>query len=1339
MTQQSLLDGFGSAASGGSSEALFPVVGIGASAGGLEAVRALLGAIPANPGVAFVLIQHLDPHHVSALAEILSKTTSLVVEDAVDQLPVERDHVYVITPATEMVIEGGRLRTMPRPATRRPPMAIDTFLISLALERGSRAIGVILSGTGSDGTKGLQAIKSEGGITFAQDATAAYDPMPRSAIAAGCVDFVLSPEKIAAELLRSCARMWSIPIVLEGTHVTEPVQVAVPESPTEDQDFLKILKRVSQASGVDFTNYKYPTLRRRIERRMVLCRKESLSAYLELVQDDAAELEALRHEILIQVTSFFRDPEMFDELKASVLPQLVNDRPVNSPLRIWIPGCSSGEEVYSLVICILEFLEASGLSIDIKAFATDISERAVDKARVGIYPASISVDVAPERLARFFRPSDGGYQINKVVRDACVFARQDVTRDPPFSQLDLISCRNVLIYLGSALQARVFPVFHYALKPEGFLILGNSESVGPFTDLFLPFDKRRHFFRRSSVATRLTSSFATGSYVDPRGVPFDGTSDVVARMYDVQHEADRLVLARYAPCGVVINDALEVIQFRGHTGRFLEPAPGIPTNDFLQMVRDGLLPGLRLAIDAAKSSGLPSRQENIRFTTPGGESLIHAQVIPFAIPTVDRKYFVILFEEVGPATEPTARVATVSPVDESEHEQEMTRLLQELGATKAYLQSVIEAKNFANEELKAANEEIVSSNEELQSTNEELETAKEELQATNEELGTVNSELLSRIQTSTQLNDDLTNLIDSINIPIVIVGLDQRVRRFAPHVANVFNLIPGDIGRLITDLTLRINVPELKSLIEGVIKTLAVQEMEVTDQDGHWYQLSIRPYRTIDNRIDGAVIALFDVNAIKLRENLIIAARDFSRKIIDTLHESLLLLDERLRVVKANPAFYETFRTSPSETEGQLIYSLGNSQWNIPELRGLLENLLATNVEIHDFRLEQVFPVIGQRTMLLNARPLLDHIESQPVKILLAIQDITAIEGAVQSLRNAETQIQTILNTAATAIITMDERGIVRSFNRTAETMFGYAANEAIGQNVKMLMPEPYRSAHDSYLSRYLQTGVASVIGIGRMVLGRHRNGKAFPADLAVSETVGPEGRLFTGCLLDISERRELEREVLEVAGHERQMIGQELHDITGQELVGLSFLAQSVVTTLQARSRPEAAAMVRIAEGLERALAQVRSIAKGLIPVDVTAEGLRTALQDHIEKTTELTGIACVFRCKPTVLVDNNQVATQLFFIAREAIANAVKHAHATKIELSLEMNEQELLLLIRDDGIGIERSRNANGVGLRIMAYRVGLLNGLLSIGTDTTGTGVVVTCRIPLLTWSPTAKGG
>lgn len=1297
----------------------FPVVGIGASAGGLEAATALFKALPADSGMAFVLVQHLDSRHASALADLLSRATPMTVCEAQDGQAIRPNTVFVIPPATDMTLERACLRLTPRQPGRMPPLPVDTFLTSLAVECGSSAVGVILSGTGSDGTRGMKAIKEAGGITFAQDATATHDGMPRSAIAAGCADFVLAPSEIAAELagLRSHLR----------PHCTTGEPAAA--SAKDEADFTAILTLLSKSSGVDFLYYKHPTLRRRIARRMTVLHLNSYADYLKALKTTSLELETLEREVLIHVTSFFRDPETFGALQTTVLPQLLAARPVDSPLRVWIPGCSSGEEAYSLAICLVESLADHAGAPPPKIFATDVSERAIENARAGVYPESVAGDVSAERLRQFFKKVDGSYQVDKSIRDLCVFARQDITKDPPFSQIDLISCRNVLIYLGTALQTRVFPIFHYALRPGGVLILGGAETVGAFGDLFEPFDKLAGFYRRTLVSSRLSFGFASSARSGLPPLAATAATDSTGSLHEIRQEADRIVLARYAPAGVVIDESLTVMEFRGHTGEYLEPAPGAPTANLLQMAREGLLSDLRAAIDGARASDAPAQREHVRVRTLHGETEIRVEVLPILIPSTNRRYFVVLFDPAQ--TEDYAgppRLATAPPADQSGGPGGGVRLQRELDATKSYLQSVIAAKDAANEELRAANEEIVSSNEELQSTNEELETAKEELQATNEELSTVNEELESRIRLATQLSDDLTNLIDSANLPLLIVGSDLRLRRFTPRAREAFGLIPGDAGRLVTDLTLQLNVADLQTLIAEVLESLVVQTREIVGQNRRWYSLSVRPYRTAENRIDGVVLTLVDIDLIKRREEQLKHSSEFTRAIVETIREPLLVLDERLRVLHANRAFYESFQVIPAETEGQLVYSLGNGQWNAPELKWLLDELLPSDGELRDYLVEHEFPAIGSRLMRLNARRLQNGSSDPPSgRILLAIEDITDNERANRALRDAETQMQSIVDTVAAAIVTIDEQGVIQSFNRAAEVMFGHAATEIVGRPVTRLMPFPYRDEHPGYIQRYLTTGQARILRTGRIVLGQRKDNTTFPAELFVTEMRTEHGRRFTGMLTDITERRQLEREVLEAAAHEQQRIGQDLHDTAGQVLTGLCYLARGLAEKLDAGKLPDAEVGHRLVAELESALSQVRGLSKGLVPVDVDANGLRSALGELTERTQAMTRIECVFKCAEPVPVEDNQTATQLFLIAQEAVNNAIKHSGAQAVVLTLGSMDGFVVVTISDNGVGIAEDVRTDGIGLRIMAYRAALLAGSLSIGRAP-GQGTLITCRVP-----------
>ena len=962
----------------------FAIVGIGASAGGLEAFTQLLGALPLDTGLAFVLVQHLAPQHESMLTELLSRSTTLPVHEALDGMRIEPNHIYVIPPNTNLAVLHGRLSLMPRTEGRGQHMPIDFFFRSLAADMKSRAIGVVLSGTASDGTEGLRVIKGEGGLTFSQDEKSAkYDGMPRSAIAAGVVDFVLPPQDIAREL----ARLGREPYV-----ALPPAAKSADILPESGEELSKVFILLRSATGVDFSFYKPTTLKRRIARRMALHRVSALKDYVRLLKQTPSEVETLYQDLLINVTNFFREPEVFDALKKKVFPRLLKDRPAQTPIRIWVPGCSTGEEAYSLAIALIESLGTKGSGVPVQIFATDLSEAAIEKARAGHYPAGIVADVSAARLRRFFSKTDSGYQIAKSVRDLCVFARQDVAKDPPFSKLDLISCRNLLIYLGPVLQKRVIPTFHYALQPGGLLLLGGSETIGGFADLFSLADRRHKLYARKPAAHRMALDLPPQNRAATSADTALPAGHAPAGAFDFQKEADRIVLGRFTPPGVVVNDDLEILQFRGHTGQFLEPASGTASLNLLKMARDGLLLELRAALADARRRNAPCRRSGVQVKSNGGFREIAIEVIPLrAGPSSRNGCFLVLFEDAPPAAAAHPPGAKMAPAkaggDASASARHLAQMRQELTATKEYLQSLIGEQERTNAELQSANEEILSSNEELQSTNEELETAKEELQSTNEELTTVNEELHTRNNELGQVNNDLVNLLNSVQIPIVILGGDLRIRRFTPLAERVLNLIPTDIGRPLSDLRPNVVVPGFERLIAEVMDTLAPKEIEVQDRDGRWHSLRIRPYKTLENKIDGVILALVDIDTARRTLAEARAARDLAEAVIETVRRPLLVLDGELRVKTANRAFYQLFRASPGETENRFIYNLGTAQWDIAKLRSLLEDVLPKNSRFDNFKVDATFPGVGRKKLTLNAR----RIEGEGRKtqaILLAVDEI---------------------------------------------------------------------------------------------------------------------------------------------------------------------------------------------------------------------------------------------------------------------------------------------------------------------------------------------------------------
>jgi two-component system CheB/CheR fusion protein len=831
----------------------FLVVGVGASAGGLEAFSELLQNLPEEPNMAFLFVQHLQPHRPSLMKELLARVTKLKVQEATQGIRLEANNVYVIPPDSNMALMDGTLELSPREEKRGANMPADHLFRSLADVQKNLAVGVLLSGGGTDGTLGFHAIKGEGGITFAQDERSAkYDSMPRSAVMDGYVDYVLPPGEIARQLLRLADHPYAAP--------------APPEPPPPAEETLdEIINLLRSRTDVDFTQYKRSTIVRRIQRRMALRNFESFADYLSFLQKEPAELQNLYQDFLIRVTRFFRDEEVFPALKEKVFPALVRDRSPTTPLRIWVAGCSTGEEVYSLAIALLEYLGDAGLNIPIKILATDLNEAALERARAGLYVDNIEMDVSTERLHRFFAKLDGRYQISKAVRDLCVFSKHNLASDPPFSHLDLVSCRNVLIYLDGRLQKRVLPMLHYALKPGGFLLLGSSETVGGFGELFQPIDAKHRIYSKNPVPRgNLVLDFGSGLHT-PFGWPRTiGTQPAAWTALDVQHEADRVILSRYAPVGVVVDENMTVLQFRGHTGAYLEPAPGLASLDLLKMLREGLLGPVRTTVERAKAENATTRTERVPVKDKDEMRQVNVEVVPLKVPPSGARLFLVLFQDVrtpAPLVEaPEGEPAEPPP---GTAEKQVPQLQQELAATREYLQSVIEEYESACEELKSASEEILSSNEELQSTNEELQTAKEETQSANEELATVNEELHHRNAELTRGNNDLINFLAAVNIPVVIVSRDLRIRRFTPLAETVLNLIPTDVGRPITDIKPNVDIPNLEQLISQVVEGLLPYEAEVRDKSGKWHSLRIRPYITLENKIEGASITLMDIDALK--------------------------------------------------------------------------------------------------------------------------------------------------------------------------------------------------------------------------------------------------------------------------------------------------------------------------------------------------------------------------------------------------------------------------------------------------------------------------------------------
>ncbi|MDB5051014.1 MAG: ATPase [Fibrobacteres bacterium] len=1080
----------------------FPIAAIGASAGGLEAFRLLLGALPPDAKLAFIIIQHLSPTHESILPGILSKFTSLPVKEVRDGMALASGIIYVMPPNCTMTLEQNRLRLQERSGAARH-MPVDVFFRSMSIDQPQRAIGIILSGAGTDGTLGLQEVKGVGGITFAQDEKSAkFDGMPRSAVATGAVDFVLPPEKIASELARICKQF------RQQTHPRETEGASLEE--THIEAIFALLRR---SSGVDFTQYKQTTIKRRIMRRMLLLRMESMAGYIDLLRKNPAEIQFLYQDLLIKVTNFFRDPESFEALKQTVFPEILKARSNEGTVRIWVPGCSTGEEVYSLAIALLECIGDMAVNTPIQIFATDISDEALAKARTGLYVENIALDVSLERLRRFFVRVDNHYQISKQIRDMCIFARHDVTHDHPFSRIDLISCRNLLIYLDTPLQKRVFPIFHYALKADGRLMLGTSETVGAFTDLFGLEDKKNKIYRKKVTPLRFHLPTGVPYTLPERNEPAQRNTEQAWSGAEVQREADRLVLSSYAPPGVVANAEMDIIQFRGQTGPFLEPAPGQASLNLLKMILPPLLMNARRTIDIVRKKRRATRSEWVRFEHEGKTRQVEIEVVPLPSSSSGLDtYFLVMFRE-----QPVPEQSSAGPAGKGRRkdENQAAGLRKELEAAKEYLQTIIEEQEATNEELKSANEEILSSNEELQSINEELETAKEELQSTNEELTTLNEELQNRNLELNVVNNDMTNLLTSVNVPIVMLGNDLRIRRFTPMAEKVLKLIGADVGRPFTDIKSFASLANVEHEIQEVIDSMSVREMELRDDKGHWYSLRIRPYRTGDNKIDGAVLVFIDIDTLKTGISLLEEAHSYAESIVQTVRHPMVVLEREGRVKTANRAYLESFKEKHTEVIGRSIQDLGFGKTPIPGLRELLTRDGIWNQAIRDH--EVVIGSGGQsRVLLLNS----GMVRSETDKfhyLLLSMEDITSRRQAEQEVQRLNDELEKRIGDMTAVNRKLEEE--VSERERAEESLrasvaelesFSYSVSHDLRaplramQGVAEALQEDYRESLDATGRDYTQRIVSAAHRMDTLIL-----------DLLNYSRLGKKERDLQSCSLD--------------------------------------------------------------------------------------------------------------------------------------------------------------------------------------------------------------------------------
>jgi two-component system CheB/CheR fusion protein len=1029
-------------ASSGASSA-FPVVGIGASAGGLEALELFLKNVPEHSGMAYVVVQHLDPKHKGAMVELLQRASKMRVVEVEDRQKVEPDCVFVIPPNKDMSILHGVLHLLPQTSPRGLNLPIDFFFRSLAEDQQERSIAVVLSGMGSDGTLGLRAIKEKAGAGFVQSIeTAKFSGMPRSVIDAGLADVVAPAEELPGR------------IVAYHRHATF---IAQPEAALEQKQVSaleKVLILLRAHTGNDFSLYKRSTIYRRIERRMGLHQVGKIANYVRYLRENPGEVELLFKELLIGVTSFFRDPPAWDHLRSHVLPELLRARPQGAAIRAWVPGCSTGEEAYSLAMILMEAIdEGGGGPTSLQIFATDLDREAIEKARLGIYPSNIAADVSPERLRRFFMQDERGYRVRKEIRESVVFAPQNVIMDPPFTKLDILSCRNLLIYLSADLQRRLIPLFHYALNPGGVLFLGTAETVGTYSTLFAPLDGKTRIYRRlASTAGAPVVDFPPGFSAAHMQVnageagPPDHPRTPITNLSIL---ADRAIVQHLAPTAILTNDRGEILYFSGRTGKYLEPGVGKAELNIFGMAREGLRYELSGAFATAVRDTGPVMVPAVKVVTDSGTQAVDLTVQKLVEPKELRGHVLISIEDIATTPEPPQGKAkrTAINVRLGDLERELQHAREEVQTTREEMQT-------SQEELKSTNEELQSTNEELQSTNEELTTSKEEMQSMNEELQTVNHELQSKVDELSRSNNDMKNLLNSTDIATLFLDSELLVRRFTTPASKLIKLIPTDAGRPITDIATELDYPALADDSREVLRTLVFREKEVAARDGRWFQVRILPYRTLENVIDGVVITFTDATGAKRLES---ALRDQANQ-LQQMTEALPNLVWGCRPDGACDYLGHRWvdYTGVPEAE-QLGY--GWLDRVHPEERERVRELWKAAVGA-GAQFDTEFRIINRDGVYHWFKATLVPIRGQEGSVLkwyCTCTEVDALKRSVDDRKQAADRLASILEVIEDPFIAVDEQLGITYFNPAAESLFARNRKDVVGK----LLVEAFPMARD--------------------------------------------------------------------------------------------------------------------------------------------------------------------------------------------------------------------------------------------------------------------------------------
>ena len=1251
------------------------VVAIGASAGGLEPIGQFFDAMPHSSGLAFVVIQHLAPEARSLLSELLGKHTSMQVRPATHGTIVEADHVYVIPPGSYLSIGDGRLHLAPAREGSGARMPLDVFLKSLADTQGKFGVGIVLSGTGADGAQGMKALKARGGLTLVQDpAEAQYDGMPRQAMEVAEPDRVLSVRNMPETVLQFVAL----------GHLKQPDHGAgaTPPLDAQGQRWLTTIVGLLHAStGQNFERYKHGTLHRRIQRRMGLLDIKTFPAYIAALRESPAELEALAKDLLIHVTQFFRDPKAFAFLGDKLLPDLLREHLDGEPVRVWVAGCSTGEEAYSLGMLLLEQIAAVRPRLKLQIFASDIDDEALEVARAGVYPESIQDNVSPERLQRFFIRVNSHFKVDVDLRQCVIFSRHDVLTDPPFSRLDLMSCRNLFIYLKPDAQYRVLALFHFALNPGGILFLGSAEAPGTATDLFEPIDRDYRIYRHIG---RGCSAETAARILAPRAVALTS-----ARMIPTaQHQptlpelVEQKILDTYAPAAVVTNRQLAPLYYFGRIDPYLQVAAGEPNQDLLSMAREGLRPALHETIDRAFRSKRRVSVKGIRFVRANKTVTltIEAQRI-----TNEREDLLLVsfLEDALPA-----RGAALRRAGNAAEASVLGQVQQELSDTRRELTRTIRDLRQANEQMTASNEEVMSMNEEFLSTNEELETSKEELQSLNEELTTVNAQLRQSLDQQQQASTDLTNLLNSSGVATIFLDDKLCIKIFNARMQALFAVIDSDVGRPLADLLPKFADPELLADATSVYSTGISREKEIRAVGGLWYLRVVQPYRIASGHVLGAVITFADVTRLKEAELEAAAARTYAETIVNTVREPLLVLDSELRIVSCNTAFQTDFDVMDSQIMGTPMHDLAHPIFADRQLREAVVRVLSKPLALQTHTLE-LEPRNGAGRVWRTGIKKFQAPGAVGPMLLLALEDVTHQRHIIWE------QLQLIMDTLPEAVIIVDQAYRIRAVNRLVQPMFGYTPDELLGQRVELLVPEASRAAHAEEHARYIADPSVRMMAPDRNIVGLTKGGKEIPLEIGLSPLRTVDEPLVLAAIHDLRQQKRIEDQLREAkAEAERANLAKSRFLLAASHDLRQPLQTIGLLHGILRRRIPDTDTRTTLVK-LDDTVGRMTELLDTLVDIDqiesdqirpeiseFPVEGLLTKLIDEFAPIAAAKGLKLHrVPCSAVIRSDRRLLARMI----ANLLSNAIKYTDKGRLLLGCRRRDGKLRIEVWDTGIGI------------------------------------------------------